>query len=288
MSFTLRLTLAFVAGLAAAVVLAPVAGLAAGAAGYQFPFPRIFDRTVMATMLAAMLIWARELDLAGLLRAGFARPAANTPRALSGFIVALAIMAILFGAAATAGRAAGLAGAASLFPRYLASAIAIAIIEEAFFRALLFGGMTKDMGRTGALVVSAAVYSFAHVVRSPERFYVTGFDASAGLRALAGSFGELAHPIAALPAIAGLFLLGIVLAQAVIETGTVYFSVGLHAGVVVGAKLWPKIVVGRARLPGWLAGYGNQPLIGSPAAWGLTIAVLLVLRRLSGRSRAAA
>ncbi|HYB91860.1 MAG TPA: CPBP family intramembrane glutamic endopeptidase [Candidatus Binataceae bacterium] len=284
MSFTLRLTLAFAAGLAAAVALAPLVALAAAGAGYHFPFPRIFDRTVMATMLAAMLVEARDLDLVGLLRAGFATPAANAARALTGFIVALAIMTILFVAAAILGCAVGVRGAASLLPRFLASAIVIAIVEEAFFRAVLFGGMTNDMGRARALAASAVVYAFAHVVRSPERFYVSGFDATAGLRALWGSFAQLAHPIAALPTVAGLFLLGLVLAQAVVATGTVYFSIGLHCGVVVGAKLWPKIAEGRAGLPGWLAGYGHQALISGPAAWALTIVVLIVLRRLS-RSR---
>jgi len=48
--------LVLIAGVVAAVVVAPLVAVAVAAAGWRFPFPRIFDRTVMATLLIAMLL----------------------------------------------------------------------------------------------------------------------------------------------------------------------------------------------------------------------------------------
>jgi CAAX protease family protein len=287
MSFTWRLTRAIIAGLIAAVIVSPFAAWAIAHAGLRFPFPRIFDRTVMVTVALAILYEARALRLAALLGAGFAAPASNLARAARGFIVALAVIAALLTVAALFGatRAGHFAHALALLPKYLLSAIVIAIIEEAFFRALLFGGMTSDFGRTAALIASSVIYALAHLVRSPAHFYVTGLDLTAGLRTLAGSTAQLSHPATALPTLAGLFLLGVVLAAAFIETGTVYFSMGLHAGFVVGVKLWPKLIAEHAALPGWLAGWGHQPLISGAAAWVLAIMVLLMLKPLAGRRR---
>jgi hypothetical protein len=59
------------------VILAPAAAAAGAALGLRFPFPRIFDRTVMVTLLAALLIWSRALGFGALMRAGFAAPRAN-------------------------------------------------------------------------------------------------------------------------------------------------------------------------------------------------------------------
>ncbi|HKF30021.1 MAG TPA: CPBP family intramembrane glutamic endopeptidase [Candidatus Binataceae bacterium] len=284
-SFTAKLVVALLVGLAAAVVLAPFVAVAVARLGFRFPFPRIFDRVVMIALALVLSFWAQNLKLVSLLRAGFARPVANFAFTARGLLVALGVMVVLFLVASamegfpSAGRAAG------LLPKYVLSAALIAVIEEAFFRAFLFGGMKDDFGSTGALIVSSTIYALAHLVRAPGRFYATTLDLSAGVRTLGLSFSQLSAPLSALPTLIGLFLLGVVLAEAFILTGTVWFSVGLHAGFVIGAKLWPKMMVTRRELPGWLAGWGKQPLISGAAAWVAALAVLLVLRALAGTRR---
>jgi membrane protease YdiL (CAAX protease family) len=290
-SFTARFALVLIAGIAAAIVLAPIVAMAVSAAGWRYPFPRIFDRTVMATLLVAMLLSARDLNLAALLSRGFRHPAAaSIARTTRGFAVALCAIAILFAIAIAAG--AGGAGdrgaAAAMIPKYLLSAIVIAFIEEAFFRAFLLGGMRADFGDRVALILSATIYALAHLVRSPARFYVTGYEPAAGLITLAHSVDQFTDPAVAIPTLIGLFLLGIVLGEAYILTGSVYFSIGLHCGFVLGAKLWPKIILDRAAIPWWIAGGGAIPLIGGAAAWAIAIAVLAMLRPIAGAQRTAA
>ncbi len=242
----------------------------------------------MATLLIAMLFSARHLNLASLLSRGFRHTAApSIARAIRGFVVAMCALAILLALAlAVGGGGVGdHVAAAALIPKYFLSAIVIAFIEEAFFRAFLLGGMEGDFGNRIALIASAAIYAIAHLVRSPARFYVTGYEPAAGLMTLAHSIDQFADPAVAVPTLIGLFLLGIVLGEAYILTGSVYFSIGLHCGFVLGAKMWPKIILNRAAIPWWIAGGGAIPLIGGAAAWAIAIAILALLRPITRAQR---
>ncbi len=289
-TFAGRFALVLAAGIVAAVIVAPVVAVAVAAAGWRFPFPRIFDRAVMATLLIAMLYFARELKLISLMIKGFVHlPRRSIRYAVRGFVVAICAIAILFALAFEFG------GGhfadhdlVALTAKYLLAAIAIAFIEEAFFRAFLLGGMKTDFGNRVALIASAAIYAVAHLVRSPARFYVTGYQPAAGLITLAHSIDQFTDPAVAIPTLIGLFLLGLVLGEAYILTGSVYFSIGLHSGFVLGSKLWPKIIINRAAIPWWIAGGGAIPLIGGAAAWVIAIAILATLRPIArGRQTAA-
>jgi hypothetical protein len=144
--------------------------------------------------------------------------------------------------------------------------------------------MLDEAGRTGALVLSSAIYALAHVVRAPHHIYIAHFDAAAGMYNLAASFDALLHPVSALPALFGLFLLGLVLGEAFLLTGTVYFSAGLHAGLVIGAKLWPYSGYPTpAAPPRWVGGYGHPALISGAAAWLLALLLLAFVPRLTGK-----
>ena len=284
MPFTLRLAIALLLAAAAAALVAPFAASALAAAGYRFPFPRIFDRSVMLTLAVMLMLWRRQLGVARLLRRGFARPLGNLGKVLRGLLVAAAVIGILLAlGAAFGGRVEMRAGEAlARVPKYVAGAILIAIIEEGFFRAFMLGGMIEDFGRIGSLVASAAVYALAHLVRSPARFYLTGFDAAAGFHNLYASLAQLAHP-AALPALVGLFLLGLVLGEAFLVTGNVYFSAGLHAGLVIGGKLWPYGDAAGIGPPHWIVGYGRPALISGAAAWVMALVMLALVPRLTSK-----
>jgi membrane protease YdiL (CAAX protease family) len=285
MRFTLRLTIALLLAAAAAAVIAPFAASVLAAAGYHFPFPRIFDRVVMATIAAMMALWARQLRVVPLLRRGFAGPLDNLGKLARGLAVAAAVIAILLVLGAIFGGRGTMSAGEALerAPKYIAGAILIAVIEEGFFRAFVLGGMLEDFGRSGALAISSAVYALAHLVRSPARFYLAGFDAAAGFHNLGASLAQLAHPAAALPALVGLFLLGLALGEAFLLTGNVYFPAGLHAGLVIGVKLWPYGGAAGGTPPHWIAGYGRPALVTGAAAWAISLAVIGLMPRLVGR-----
>ncbi|HEY2108080.1 MAG TPA: CPBP family glutamic-type intramembrane protease, partial [Candidatus Binataceae bacterium] len=217
------------------------------------------------------------------LRAGFAQPLSNLAAAGAGLSIGAVAIAILWGLARIAAPKSAGAHPASLvitFAVSIISALVIAVIEEGFFRAFLLDGMARDFGRRAGLVASSAVYAAAHLVRSPARFEVDGVHPLVGLRTLAASVGQLAHPIAAAPGLLGLFLLGLLLGTAFLKTARVYFSIGLHASLIVGATAWRKLAPGAQSAPGWLSGYGRPPLISGAAAWLITLALLMAVNRL--------
>ena len=283
-SFTARFALVLAAGIVAAIVVAPIAAVAVARVGWRYPFPRIFDRTVMATLLIAMLYFARDLKLISLMVKGFVHlPGRSIRYAVRGFVVAICVIAILFALAIEfgGGRLADHDLVAPIL-KYLLAAIAIAFIEEAFFRAFLLGGMRSEFGDRIALVASSAIYALAHLVRSPARFYVTGYQPTAGLITLAHSADQFRDPFVAICTLGGLFILGLVLGQAYILTGSVYFSIGLHCGIVLGAKLWPKIILNHASIPMAIAGVGIIPMIGGAAATIISLVLFVMLRPIAG------
>jgi len=251
------------------------------AAGLRFPFPRIFDRTVMVTLGVSMVWFARPLGLAQLLRRGFDQPLRELRNAAVGLLLALVTMAALFTVTVTLchGDAISADSLVARAMRYAAAAIIIGILEEGFFRAIVLGGMTRDWGKRTALVASSAIFAFTHLVRSPARFYVTGFQPLAGLQNLGASFARVLHPGADLAMVFGLFLLGMALGEAFLLTERVYASIGMHAGFVLGAKTWPLLASSRPRIQRWIAGPGPIPLIAAPAAWVLALVLLAVLPR---------
>jgi CAAX protease family protein len=281
--FTFRLALTLLVAAIAAALIAPFVAPAVAWAGFHFPFPRIFDRVVMLTLAVASWWENRELGLIRRLRTGFAQPLSSMAAAASGLVIGAAAIGILWGLAWLSAPVSARAHPASLIMAFVANiipALAIAIIEEGFFRAFLLDGIGEDFGRRAGLIGSSAVYAAAHLVRSPARFEVRTIHPLVGLQTLAASLSQLGHPIAAAPGLLGLFLLGLLLGVAFLKSGRVYFSIGLHASVVVGAKTWRKFAPGAQSAPAWLSGYGRPPLISGAAAWLITLALLIVVGRL--------
>lgn len=284
--FTPIFFLALILGLAAAAIISPFAAAAVAAAGFRFPFPRIVDRTVMATLAGALILFAHRLRVVDLVRNGCADSLRPMRQWLQGFALAIVAMAALFALAILAAGAHP-APAALLIRaiRFAAPAVFIGIVEEAFFRAFLLGGMTRDFGRSGALAASSAFFAIVHLVRSPAHFYLVGIHPAAGIDDLGASAARLIHPGNLLLMVFGLFLLGIVLGEAFVLTGRIWVSAGMHAGIVIGAKAWPMIAHAGARPPRWIAGPGPVPLIAAPAAWIMAVALALALLAMFGPIR---
>jgi membrane protease YdiL (CAAX protease family) len=282
--FLCALTEALLVAVVAAVVMAPFAAVTLSAAGFRFPFPRIFDRVVMATLSATLLLFAHRLRLFEFLRQGFRTNWAGVWQGLNGFAFAAGAVSILFALASLAG---GDVRGADVLPsvlRYLPAATLIAVIEEGFFRAFLLAGMKSELGSSAGLLVSSAIFAFVHVIRSPAHFYLMHYDPLAGANTLV-AYGERILQIGAGPALVGFFLLGLVLGEAFVLTHRVHCSLGLHLGFVLGAKTWRQAVGGA--IPRWLAGSGSVPLVAAPATWGISAVVLIVLSLWLAPSRTA-
>jgi len=195
------------------------------------PFARFVLRAILG--LALVLLWpllrgcgmlsGREMGLTwggrapGNLAAGFGIG--------FGSLAAAAGLAIICG-----GRAAHLSRSGPemvlLLAGAMASALLVAVIEETMFRGALFGILRKTWEWPAALAVSSAAYASVHFLQkagTPPRV-----DWLSGIRLLPEMFSIPLEGLA--PAFFTLLLAGAILALAYQRTGTLFMSIGLHAG----------------------------------------------------------
>jgi membrane protease YdiL (CAAX protease family) len=141
-------------------------------------------------------------------------------------------------------------------------AIAVAAVEELIFRGLLFNYLLYGNSRwrvARATLISSVIFALAHNLREPLSWFT--MDKA--------------------PLLFGLTLLGVLLAIAYINTGSLACSAGIHTGLG-----WIGLLNGRTHLDGllrgsWLMGAAKD-LRTAPMVWALFIA-LMIACRLAGR-----
>jgi membrane protease YdiL (CAAX protease family) len=139
------------------------------------------------------------------------------------------------------------------------AALIVAILEELIFRGTLFGILRKAVNWPAAAAISSAVYAVLHFIQNSELHgnvtWLSGF-------VVLGRMFQNGPPLA--PAVLTLFVAGMILAVAYQRTGTLYFSMGLHAGWIFWLKSYgfftteipgaSQALWGSGRLiDGWLA-----------------------------------
>jgi membrane protease YdiL (CAAX protease family) len=140
--------------------------------------------------------------------------------------------------------------------------IVVAAMEELIFRGLLFNYLLYGNSRwrvARATLISSVIFAFAHNLREPLSWFT--MDKA--------------------PLLLGLTLLGVLLAIAYINTGSLACSAGIHTGLG-----WIGLLNGRTHLDGllrgsWLMGAAKD-LRTAPVVWALFIA-LMISCRLAGR-----
>ena len=291
--FALLTGLLVVGTLVAAALLAPAVAVLMGVLlpDASPPFSRVYDRAAIAVLLAALIVLRRRLGLGRIAeswrreswpergrRAAVGLAASLVPALL---VLGLAIDASqLLWAGKTALQAAGKMAAA------IPGALVIGLVEESFFRVVVFGGLAATWRWPVAAVASSALYSVVHFLTPQTSFEIGGASPLEGLRYLGAVVGRLADP-GTLPAVLGLFLIGLVLCLAWQRRRSLALVIGLHAGWLLAAKAAIRLT----SLPPELADGGSlmkrQLLIGSPWLW-LAVAVSAVLVFVLIRGREAA
>lgn len=167
----------------------------------------------------------------------------------------------------------------------LLTALTVAVLEEIFFRGVIFKGLLEDLKPAAAFALSSLFYSAIHFIKPAEEFSLAGIDPWAGARYLAGAFKPFLDP-ALLPGLLGLFLIGMVLSYAFSRTGSLYLSMGLHAGWVFGLKTIRVYGDFRREDLGWLFGSTDPKLVSGVAVWIVILVVGITVHCIT-RNRAA-
>ena len=166
---------------------------------------------------------------------------------------------------------------------YALIACLIGIIEEIFFRGYLLQSFQENMSLPKAVCVCSLIYSILHFFKA-DVLVSTGFQPFVGFTTMAQFFKPIFFEfLENLPAIIGLFLVGVVLSYAFIKTKSLYLSIGLHAGMVFMVKA-DTMFISRMREEQVLLFGGGSKLITGVLVWFLLIFILFVIKRIYSRT----
>jgi len=210
-------------------------------------FPNIakdeFHFYVQNALLAMGLIciWplARFLGLNSLPDLGLARPIRERKNFFYGFLFGIVSLSVAAGVAlALGGRE--IRGNFNFFhlllrlSGILLTALGVAFLEEILFRGAVFGSLRKVFHWSFALLLSSAIYAIVHFFADTS--WTGPVTWSSGLQILPSMLAGFLNFKELVPAFINLTLAGILLGLAYQRTGTLWFSMGIHAGWVFWIK----------------------------------------------------
>jgi membrane protease YdiL (CAAX protease family) len=265
------------------------------------PFSRIFNRAFMIAGIVMFIFCRRWFAGVGWQQLLVTRRAAAIRDLFQGLGLAIGSMVVLT-AAMTAGDVfepflrVRFAEALRIFASAVSAAIFAGALEEIFFRGLLFKGL-HDAGRPLRAYLSANLFfSLLHFVKAGQAYFLQGIEPLAGFRHLLKTFAPFLNPLPILPGALGLLLIGVVLSYALVRSGSLYMSIGLHAGWIISLKSLRVFGDFRREDLGWLFGATDPKIVSGVATFiGLAlvgVAVRCLTKNRSGpssdRPRAAA
>ncbi len=253
---------------------------------YLYPFSRIFNRIFMVLGILLFFPCRRLLKISSAEELGLSSFRRDYGYILKGAFLALISFVIIVMIMTTvdvfkpAFRLAFAEGVARSF-KALMAALTVGLVEEVFFRGIIFKGLREQWRPMGAYIVANCFYSATHFIKPAQKFYLQEFDPWLGFYHLAHTFERFLDPWSLLPGFFGLFLLGIVLSYAFVRTGSLYLSMGLHMGWILGIKSI-KVYGSYSRHDlGWFFGSSDPKFVSGIATWIGFIVVALIVHRLT-------
>lgn len=253
------------------------------------PFHRYLNRCLLVIALAGLWPLAKAFQLTSARALGLAGPGSSRRMLGCG-------LAVGFGSLLGAALLMSLAGVRSFnfshTPSVLVelalnatlSAAVVAGLEELFFRGVVFGALRQSLSLTAAILGSSVIYAAPHFLARVEHAGPVAW--SSGFALLPAMLAGIVAPGNLAPAGLTLAVGGAVLALAYQRTGSLWFSIGLHAGWVFWLKVFKTVTSPGAQpasafwgtdklLDGWLAllimavvlaGVARSRRLGQPAA----------------------
>ncbi len=246
--------------------------------GHRYSFSRIFDRLFMILGIIFFLTFRRFLKIESTSQLGLRPQRQGTRDLLKGFSLAAASVIALglvmsLSEIFTPYFRLSLSAALQRSSKALLAALTVGLLEEIFFRGIIFKGLLEDWKPASAFLATNLFYSAIHFVKPAEKVSLSSLDPWAGIYHLIYSFQPFLDPMPLFPGLFGLFLIGIVLSYAFLRTGSLYLSIGLHAGWIFGLKTLRVYGDYRREELGWLFGSSEPKVISGFAGW---IGVLIV------------
>jgi membrane protease YdiL (CAAX protease family) len=128
-------------------------------------------------------------------------------------------------------------GLTGLVVEGLISGLAVAFIEETFFRGAMFGAIERESGLWPAAIITSALYAAVHFIDTSFDLPARQLEWYSGVVVLSHMFEQFTHPAFIVDSFLALFAVGMFLALVRTITGHIALCVGLHAGWVLTIKV---------------------------------------------------
>jgi uncharacterized protein len=207
----------------------------------EWPFHKVVSRFWQLLLLAGLVLAVRRLGLQGRADWGYGLARRQFMRhLLAGLAIGLATMLPM----TLAMQALGLLAlrpdfSATLLLNGIASGaltgLAVAIVEETFFRGLMFRAVMRESGLATALWSTALLYAAIHFL-ARARIPRAQIDWDSGIALLGSAFSRFATPSAFVDSFVTLLLVGLILGLVRHRTGSIAAGIGLHMGWVWAIK----------------------------------------------------
>ncbi len=169
-------------------------------------------------------------------------------------------------------------------PPAVGTALAVSFIEEAFFRGGLLGVLRRSTPFWVAASILSALFAVLHFLKPPEGTIAPDqVGWASGFALIPQVFHQFSDPTLVLAGCTTLFLMSLLLCHATTRTRSLWLAIGLHAGLVLGARSFNILAKRREQALPWVGEdlrIGLFPLFMLLVLWGI---VVLYLRY--GRAR---
>jgi len=158
-------------------------------------------------------------------------------------------------------------------PTVLVAASIVPVLEELLFRGFILGVLLRSFSRLGALLLTSGLFSIVHFLKAPDQTTPKdGVRWFSGFESIAHSFGQFTDPMLLAAGFLTLFALGCILADARLQTSSLWLPLGLHAGWIFANGTFSKAAHRETLALPWLGKdllVGIVPLILALASWTL-------------------
>lgn len=201
------------------------------------PVHRVMNRLAMLIALIGLVFLTRRLGLSNRDSLGYGLPGAQFARQLlvgwiAGFLLMAPLVALLLGLDIREPRAAFDGNWPAIVFGAILSGFTVALIEETFFRGVLFTAVQRTSSLAAAVIAPSLLYAALHFLGGRLRVPAEEVGWEHGFLVLARLFERYAEPLAFIDSFLALFALGVLLSLVRLRTGAIAGCIGLHAAGV--------------------------------------------------------
>jgi uncharacterized protein len=222
-------------------------------------FQRYFARSILISAFLLLPLVIRSIGLGRFRDLGLSRNPFWWRDIVGGFLLAVGVTVAL-----------GLAGVQSgvytwksqlpwnLVAKVFLPALTVSVIEEFLFRGAILGLVRQTIPTVPAIVLVSGLFSIIHFFR-PVDGQISGVRWYSGFELIGKLFGRFADPLLVGGGFITIFVLGLLLADSVVKTRSLWLPIGLHAGTVFGKMSFNKLTKQLTEGPPW---FGPELTVG--------------------------